>query len=222
MKSVLSWSGGKECAMALYAMREVASTQISALLTTVSEENDRVSMHGVRRALIEKQAESLGIPLIIIAIPKECPQVRYSAIMEKEMEKLRGRGVSSVIFGDLFLQDVRRYREKNLERAGMRALFPLWLRNTAELAEEFVERGFRAVVTCVDSGAMDARFAGRMLDRAFLDELPPGVDPCGENGEFHSFVFDGPIFKEGVPFARGETVRRGRLYFHDLLPACPN
>lgn len=205
--------------MALFSLRINPGIHIEGLLTTVTKEYDRVSLHGVRRALIEKQAESLGIPLITVAIPKVCPQERYAAIMEKEMEKLRSRGVSSVIFGDLFLEDVRRYREENLEKAGLKGLFPLWLRDTSELAHEFVEHGFRAVVTCVDSERLDERFAGRTIDRAFLDELPPSVDPCGENGEFHSFVFDGPPFKEKVPFSLGKTVRRGRFYFRDLLPA---
>lgn len=219
MNAVLSWSGGKECAMALLSLRNEPDIRIEGLLTTTTEEYDRVSMHGVRMALVEKQAESLGIPLIAVAIPKECTHERYAAIMEKEMKDLRSGGITRVVFGDLFLEDVRRYREENLEKAGMKGLFPLWGRETSALAREFVHLGFGAVVTCIDLERLGGHFAGRFVDHAFLDDLPAGIDPCGENGEFHSFVFDGPPFRERVLFTRGKSVRRGRFRFCDILPA---
>ena len=218
MKAILSWSGGKECAMALYKIQSVRDIQIVGLLTTITEEYDRVSMHGVRTCLVERQALSSGLPLIKVYIPKDCAHMQYDSIMRDQMLDILGRGVSRVAFGDIFLEGVRKYREINLGRAGMKGLFPLWGRETGELAREFVDLGFRAIVTCIDSKALDKCFAGRIIDHDFLNELPPDVDPCGENGEFHSFVFDGPIFKEMIPFTTGVTVRRDGLYFCDLLP----
>ncbi|MDP8249147.1 MAG: hypothetical protein P9M00_13480 [Candidatus Tritonobacter lacicola] len=219
MKAILSWSSGKECAIVLYKIQQAAAINITGLLTTVTAEYDRVSMHGVRTCLVERQARSAGLPLIKVYIPKDCSHMQYDSIMKDQMLDLLGRGVSRVAFGDIFLEGVRKYRERNLGRAGMKGLFPLWGRDTGELAREFIDLGFKAVVTCVDSSVLDGRFAGRLIDHEFLNELPGTVDPCGENGEFHSFVYDGPNFKERIPFSAGNTVLRNSLYFYDLIPA---
>lgn len=211
-KLLVAWSGGKDSALAL--------SEIAALLTTITADYDRVSMHGVRAALLEAQAESLGYPLEKVFISSNASEGEYAARMAQTMEKFRGLGVRGVVFGDVFLADVRKYREDKLAKVGMKAIFPLWGRDTAELARAFVKLGFKAVITCVDSQALDGRFAGRALDEQFLSELPAGVDPCGENGEYHSFVYDGPLFRTAVPYSVGEVVlREERFYFCDLLPA---
>jgi len=213
------WSGGKDSAMALHALRAARECRIAALLTTVTEEYDRISMHGVRRALLERQAESLGLPLHAVLIPPQCINATYEERMKEALAKHFARGVRRVAFGDIFLEDLRAYRENNLAKIGMQALFPIWKRDTRELAREFVRQGFRAITVCVDPRVLDASFAGRELDAAFFAELPPGVDPCGENGEFHTFVFDGPVFKTPIAFHTGEKVVRDGFCFCDLLPA---
>jgi uncharacterized protein (TIGR00290 family) len=213
------WSGGKDSAMALHALRAAPDCRIAALLTTVTEEYDRISMHGVRRALLERQAESLGLPLHAVLIPPQCINATYEERMKEALAKHFARGVRRVAFGDIFLDDLRAYRENNLAKIGMQALFPIWKRDTRELAREFVRQGFRAITVCVDPRVLDASFAGRELDAAFFAELPPGVDACGENGEFHTFVFDGPVFKTPIAFHIGEKVVRDGFCFCDLLPA---
>lgn len=212
------WSGGKDSAMALHAMSAAGSLRAVALLTTITDEYDRVSMHGVRRALLERQAESLGLPLHPVLIPPQCVNPIYEARMKEALAEYFARGVRRVAFGDIFLEDLRAYREKNLAQVGMEALFPIWKRDTRELAREFVRLGFRAVTVCVDPRVLEASFAGRELDASFFADLPPGVDPCGENGEFHTFVFDGPIFKTAIAFRIGEKVTREGFCFCDLLP----
>jgi uncharacterized protein (TIGR00290 family) len=213
------WSGGKDSAMALHALRAARECRIAALLTTVTEEYDRISMHGVRRALLERQAESLGLPLHAVLIPPQCINAIYKERMKDALGLHFARGVRRVAFGDIFLEDLRAYRENNLAKIGMQALFPIWKRDTRELAREFVRQGFRAITVCVDPRVLDASFAGRELDAAFFAELPPGVDACGENGEFHTFVFDGPVFKTPIAFHIGEKVVRDGFCFCDLLPA---
>jgi uncharacterized protein (TIGR00290 family) len=213
------WSGGKDSAMALHALRAARECRVAALLTTVTEEYDRISMHGVRRALLERQAESLGLPLNVVLIPPQCINATYEERMKEALAKHFARGVRRVAFGDIFLEDLRAYRENNLAKIGMQALFPIWKRDTRELAREFVRQGFRAITVCVDPRVLDASFAGRELDAAFFAELPPGVDACGENGEFHTFVFDGPVFKTPIAFHIGEKVVRDGFCFCDLLPA---
>jgi uncharacterized protein (TIGR00290 family) len=213
------WSGGKDSAMALHALRASSGYRITSLLTTVTDEYDRISMHGVRRVLLERQAESVGLPLHPILIPPQCINATYEARMEAALQHHVAQGVRSVAFGDIFLEDLREYREKNLKRLGMRALFPIWKRDTRELAHEFVRLGFRAVTVCVDPRVLDASFAGRELDASFFADLPPGVDPCGENGEFHTFVFDGPVFQSPVACRVGEKLMRDGFCFCDLLPA---
>jgi len=212
------WSGGKDSAMALHALRASRDCRITALLTTITEDYDRISMHGVRRALLERQAESLGLPLHPVLIPPQCINATYEARMKEALAPHFARGVRSVVFGDIFLKDLRAYREKNLAQVGMQAIFPIWKRDTRELAREFVQLGFRAITVCVDPRVLDESFAGRELDAFFFADLPPGVDPCGENGEFHTFVFDGPVFETPIAFRVGEKVLRDGFCFCDLLP----
>lgn len=218
-KVIFTWSGGKDSAMALYELHKSKNYEIVALLTSVTEGYDRISMHGVRRVLLEKQAESLGLPLEMLYITRNSSNEEYEAKLKDKLLKYKKQGVSSVVFGDIFLEDLRKYREDNLALVGMKGIFPIWKRDTAELARTFIELGFKAVITCVDSNFLDGKFAGRYFDNRFLSELPGTVDPCGENGEFHSFVCDGPIFKERIRFRRGEVVLRdNRFYFCDLVP----
>lgn len=217
-KALLSWSGGKDSALTLYEIQKNRDWQLAALLTTVTEGYDRVSMHGVRRILLERQAQSIGVPLQKIFISNNATNEEYEAKMREALIEFKRDGLSSVAFGDIFLQDVRKYREDNLARMGMKGIFPLWEMNTTELAKRFIRLGFKAVVTCVDSKVLDQSFAGRIIDEQFLAELPSGVDPCGENGEFHSFVFDGPIFEEPISFTIGEVVLRDSFCYCDLLP----
>lgn len=216
---LVSWSGGKDSAMTLYALIREKTYNIAALLTTVTQDYDRISMHGVRRSLLERQAVSLGFPLEIVWISKQDSCQEYESKMHQALEKYVDRGVLRVASGDIFLQDLRRYREENLSKIGMKGVFPLWERSTRELAHGFIASGFGAVVSCVDSRALSKGFAGRAFDEAFLGDLPQDVDPCGENGEFHTFVYDGPIFKKRISYSFGEMVLRDdRFYFSDLIP----
>ena len=217
-KALFAWSGGKDSAMSLYEIQKNKKYEIVSLLTTITEDYDRVSLHGVPRVLVEQQAHSLGLPIHEVFIPKSCSNEEYDAKMMGVLTKFKQVGVSSVVFGDVFLEEVRKYREDNLSKLGMKGTFPVWGRDTAELTRSFIDLGFQAVVTCVDSKVLDKRFVGRMLDKHFLAELPPNVDPGGENGELHSFVFNGPIFKRRIAYTLGESVLRNSFYFCDLLP----
>jgi len=212
------WSGGKDSALALHALLQQNDVRIAALLTTVTEGYDRISMHGVRRELLQQQAKSLRLPLHEVFIPPQCANPMYEARMEEALLFYFKQGIRRVAFGDIFLEDLRLYREKNLARVAMQALFPIWKRDPRELIREFHAAQFRSVAVCIDSRVLDPSFAGRELDTSFFDDLPPGVDPCGENGEFHTFAFDGPIFSRPVDFALGEVVRRDSFVFRDLLP----
>jgi uncharacterized protein (TIGR00290 family) len=215
----LLWSGGKDSALALHALRRAGEYEVAALLTTVTEEYDRVSMHGVRRTLLERQVAAVGLPLRQVPLPRNCSNAEYASRMSWACEELKGIGLHTVASGDIFLEDVRRYREGQLAQAGMRAVFPLWGKDPAQLARTFVAEKFEGVTVCVDSRALGEEWAGRAFDGPFLADLPPGVDPCGENGEFHTFVYDGPIFKERIAWSRGEVVLRDdRFYYCDLLP----
>lgn len=214
---LLSWSGGKDSALALHALRRMPGVEVAGLLTTVTEDYDRISMHGVRRALLERQAEAAGLPLRIVLIPRECSNEEYGARMAAVLEEARETGVRRVAFGDLFLEDIRAYREERLAAVGMEALFPVWGRDTTALAREFLDLGFAATLVCVDTEALAPSFAGRSYDAELLRDLPDGVDPCGERGEFHTFVHAGPVFREPVPFRLGEVEDRGRFVFRDLL-----
>jgi uncharacterized protein (TIGR00290 family) len=214
---LVSWSGGKDSALALDAVR--GEHEVTALLTTVTDGHDRISMHGVRTELLRRQADALGLPLDVVRIPPACTNAVYEESMRAALARHAAAGTRSVVCGDLFLADVRRYREERLFVGGVAGLFPLWGRDTPRLAEEFIERGFRAVLCCVDTRALPLDFAGRAFDGALLRDLPAGVDPCGENGEFHTFVWDGPGFTRPVGFAVGERVLRdGRFGYVDLLP----
>jgi uncharacterized protein (TIGR00290 family) len=218
-KVLFCWSGGKDSAMALYEIKKDHQYEIASLLTTITEDYDRVSMHGVRRALVEKQAQSLGLPLKEVFIPQNCPNQEYESRMRDTLASFKKTGITQVAFGDVFLEEVRKYREDNLSRLGIKGLFPLWGRDSTELTKSFIALGFHAVTTCVDAKILEQRFAGRLLDGDFLAELPANVDPAGENGEFHSFVFDGPLFRERIPYDLGNKVLRDSLHFCDLLPA---
>ena len=215
---LFGWSGGKDSALALYELSKDENIHVAALLTTVTEGYDRISMHGVRRELLQKQAEYLGYPLEEIPIPQKCTNEIYEQRMQQVLEKYRGKGIVKAAFGDLFLEEVRQYREERMGRIGMQCLFPLWGINTTELARRFVDLGFRAVVVCVDTDVLDRQYAGREYDHDLLSDLPAGIDPCAENGEFHTFVYDGPIFRKPVEVRRGEKVLRDNRFFYcDLL-----
>lgn len=218
-KILFSWSGGKDSSMALHKIQKSRNYEILALLTTVTKNYDRISMHGVRCTLLEQQAHSINIPLEKIYLTGNANNDEYETKMKEKLTAYQDKGVSSVVFGDIFLEDLKKYREKNLSKIGMKGIFPLWKKDTMELAHQFIDMGFKAIITCVDSKVLNKNFVGRFYDRQFLNELPAGVDPCGENGEFHSFVFDGPIFKNKITFTIGDIVfRDNRFYFCDLIP----
>ena len=219
-KVLFTWSGGKDSAMALFELKKTMCYEVLALLTTITKRFDRISMHGVRKNLLEQQAESLGIPLEKIYITNTESNKSYEAKLKAKLMHYKNHGVSSVVIGDIFLEDVRKNREKKLSQIGMKGIFPLWKKDTTKLAYAFIDAGFKAIITCVDSNVLDKTYVGRIFNKQFLSELPSGIDPCGENGEFHSFVFDGPIFRERIPFNIGEIVlRENRFYFCDLVPA---
>ncbi len=216
---VLSWSGGKDSSLALYEVLRSGQYKVEALLTVLSDAYDRVSHHGVRRILLEQQARSIGLPLEKVFLSINTSNEEYEAKMAELLVRYKNRGVQSVVFGDIFLEDLRNYREDRLSQLEMKGIFPLWKEDTTSLVHRFLALGFKAIVVCVDPKQLDARFAGRVIDRQFLADLPPTVDPCGENGEFHSFVYEGPIFKEMVEHQVGEVVLRDSgNYFCDLLP----
>jgi len=216
---VQSWSGGKDSAMAHYIASSKMHLYVECLLTTYNESNNRVSMHGVRLELIERQAEMLGARLMKIPLPPNCSNEKYEERMMRALMSLKEEGVGEVVFGDIFLEDVRRYREENLARAGFKGVFPLWGRDTWELAREFLKLGFKALICCVDTQQAPAELIGREYSLELLEKLPDSVDPCGERGEFHTFVYDGPLFPEPIQFIRGEFVLRDkRFLFMDLVP----
>jgi uncharacterized protein (TIGR00290 family) len=212
------WSGGKDSAMALHTLLQQGEYRVAALLTTVTETYDRISMHGVRRQLLQRQAESIGLPLHVVLIPPQCINLIYESRMEEALRIYLNQGIRQVAFGDIFLEDLRIYRENNLARIGMTALFPIWKRDTRELASYFLNNKFRAFTACIDPKILTPTFAGRELTESFFNDLPPNADPCGENGEFHTYVFDGPIFRHRISVRTGEIVHRDGFVFCDLLP----
>lgn len=218
---VMSWSGGKDSAFALYELLRSDDFEVVELMTSVSEEYQRISHHGVREILLEQQAAAIGLPLRKIYLPSgkagPCTNEVYEGIMGGVMASYKARGIETVGFGDLFLEDLRAWRENNLAKAGMRGVFPLWKRDTAKLAREVIAMGFRAYLSCVE-GKVGPGFVGRAFDESLLADLPAGVDPCGEYGEFHSYVYDGPIFQRPVAVRVGESVVRDGRYYADLLP----
>ena len=215
---VVSWSGGKDSALALERVVRGGEFRVASLLTTVAEGLERVQIQNVRRELIERQALALGLPLRCVYIRKGASNAEYEERLGVALADFGAAGVRRVAFGDLFLGDIREYRERLLARLGMKGLYPLWGVDTRGLLEEFVGRGFKAVVTSVYARVLDDSFAGAEVDREFLERLPKGVDPCGENGEFHTFVYDGPSFNRPVSFARGELTTEEGFHFRDLLP----
>jgi uncharacterized protein (TIGR00290 family) len=217
-KAIFCWSGGKDSARALYEARREGRFEVVALLSTVTRDYGRVSMHGVRTALIEEQARALRLPLDKVFIFAGASDAEYDEQMARKLDSFKSRGISAVIFGDIFLEDLRKYREEKLAQLNMNAVFPIWKRDTAELAHSFISLGFKALTTCVDGHILDESFCGRPLDAKFLDDLPPEADPCGENGEFHSFVYEGPVFDAPLRFETGEIVLRDGFYFCDLVP----
>lgn len=227
-KTVLSWSGGKDSAITLQRLLKDDQISVERLLVSIDKSINRVSMHGVRRELVEKQAEVLGIPITFLNLPENSSMDEYDSIMKEQMNNLLGEGFTHCAFGDIFLEDLKKYREKNLEKIGMKSLFPIWGENTNNLAHSFIDDGFKAIFVCVDKSKSILEYAGKFFSEDFLDDITTNVDPCGENGEFHTFVFDGPIFSEPIPFQKREIVDKeypspkgeGKMVFRfcDLVP----
>lgn len=215
-----SWSSGKDSMMALAEARRTRAVQVTGLLTTVNTNADRVAMHAVRRVLLEAQADALGLPLHVVELPWPCPNDVYEQRMAAAVAQAVESGVERMVFGDLFLEDIRAYREDKLAGTGITPVFPLWGHPTDRLAAELIEAGVRAVLTCVDPKQAPAGLAGRWYDETLLADLPPGVDPCGENGEFHTFVVDGPGFTHPIEVEVGEVVERDGFVFADVTPKC--
>lgn len=213
---LLSWSSGKDSAWALHVLRRSREYEIAGLLTTFNQSANRVAMHAVRRELVEEQARAAGIALWPVELPWPCANADYEVLMRAACERAVAQGIEAVAFGDLFLEDVRAYREKQMNGSGLQPIFPIWGQPTKELAWEMIAAGLRAKLTCIDPKVLDAGFAGREFDTGLLAELPPGVDPCGERGEFHSFAYAGPMFSRAIDVALGEVVRREGFVFADL------
>ncbi|MEM3832706.1 MAG: diphthine--ammonia ligase [Thermoprotei archaeon] len=225
-KVIVSWSGGKDSMLSLYKVVHNDLMKPLGLLTTVTREYDRVTLHGVRRSLMEMQASMLRMPLDLVYIPENCSMEEYENIMRSALSKYKGK-IEGFVFGDIFLEDVRKYREKMLALEGFKGYFPLWGRDTKELVLEFIKLGFKAIITSVDAEVLDSSYVGREINEEFIENLPSNVDPAGEKGEYHSFVYDGPLFEKPVPIKVGEVVERvlggknfrKKFYFIDLLPA---
>ena len=207
-KVIFNWSGGKDSAFCLHKILQSGEYDVMCLLTSISSQYKRVSMHGVRVELMEEQAKQLGIPLVKLEIPENPSMEDYERVLTKQLTQLVPQGAIGSVFGDIFLEDLRKYREKQLATIGLKGIFPLWKIPTDKLVRDFIDAGFKTIVTCVNEKYLDKSFAGRVIDHQFLKDLPPNVDPCGENGEFHTFVFDGPLFKEPIPIELGEVVYR--------------
>ena len=218
-KILLSWSSGKDSAWALHVLREQGQYEIAGLMTTFNAAFDRVAMHGTRRALVEMQAKAAGLPLMAAPIPWPCSNADYESAMKRVCDQALAQDITAIAFGDLFLTDVRTYRERQLKDTGLEPLFPIWEIPTQALAQEMISAGLRAKLVCVDPKQISSGFIGRDFDRAFLQDLPAAADPCGENGEFHSFVYAGPMFSQEIAIVTGEKVERDGFWFCDVLPA---
>ena len=218
-KVLLSWSSGKDSAWALHLLRQDPGIELVGLLTTINEAAGRVAMHAVRETLLDAQAEAAGLPLTKVYIPEPCSNAAYETAMSSEMAEAKRAGVTAVAFGDLFLEDIRAYRQEKLAPTGIEPLFPLWGAETGALSREMVDAGLRAIVTSVDPKQIPSSFVGRIYDGSFLDDLPNGVDPCGERGEFHSFAFSGPMFSATVPVKLGDVAERDGFVYADVFPA---
>lgn len=221
MRVLVSWSSGKDSAWTLHCLKQDPAVEIAGLLTTFNVRYDRVTMHGVRRELVRLQADAAGSPLWEVFVPDPCTNEEYEAAMARVLERAVEENISHVAFGDIHLEDVRAYREKQLTNTPIEPLFPLWGRNPEELALEMVRAGVRAIIVCVDTNRLAGPFLGRIYDEQLIRELPKGVDPCGEQGEFHTFCYGGPMFRKTVPIKPGETVLRDRFEYLELLPAAP-
>lgn len=229
--AIMNWSGGKDSALALTKAINSGKYRVQQLFTTMSEEYERITMHGVRKSLLMEQSRSIGKPLDLAYLSKNPTNAEYEKVIAQKIEKYKTAGISLSIFGDIYLEDLRKYREEQLRKAGFEAVFPLWGGNTKDLIHKFIDLGFKTVVTAVDNSKLDKSFAGRTIDKHFLKDLPEDVDPCGENGEFHTFVFDGPLFQYPVQFVPGELTFKeypssdkrdtqpAGFWFKDLLPA---
>jgi uncharacterized protein (TIGR00290 family) len=218
-KAIVSWSSGKDSAWTLHVLRQRGDVDIVALLTTVNQVHDRVAMHAVRSALLVAQSEAVGVPLWVVPIPSPCSNAEYETAMSVALGRARDAGIAVVAFGDLFLEDIRRYREEKMTATGIQPVFPIWGIPTDILARQMVAQGLRARLTCVDPKQLAPHFAGKQFDAALLEELPPTVDPCGEHGEFHTFAYDGPMFRHPVALKSGEVIERDGFVFADLIPA---
>lgn len=219
MKAILSWSSGKDCAWALHVLRQTPGIEVVGLLSTINTAFDRVAMHGVRRNLVEAQATAAGLPLTSLGLPWPCSNETYRDLMGSCVSEMRSRGVEAVAFGDIFLEDVRAYREQQMMGSGLTPLFPLWGQDTRSLAKRMIDGGLEARIACLDPRAMPRELAGARFDAALLEALPTGLDPCGENGEFHTFAHAGPMFSAPIEIRPGETVERNGFVFTDLLAA---
>ena len=206
--AIFNWSGGKDSALALYKVQQSGRYEVQTLLTSLSEPYQRISMHGVRAALLDQQTASLGLPCHKLYLPEMPTMDAYEQLLDRTLHELKSAGATAAIFGDIFLADLRQYRENQLAKLDLQAVFPLWGASTSELVREFISLGFKTVTTCVNDKYLDQSFVGRVIDEAFLRDLPAHVDPCGENGEFHTFVFDGPLFRQPITFEKGEIVYR--------------
>lgn len=218
-KILLAWSSGKDSSWALHRLRHEARYEIAGLLTTLNSAFNRVAMHSTRRALVELQAKAAGVPLVTVPLPWPCSNIEYERIMKDVHADAVSRGVTGIAFGDLFLADIRAYRERQLQGTGLEPIFPLWQLPTPQLAREMIAGGLRAKLVCVDPKKLSPEFAGRDFDHQLLEDLPAEVDPCGENGEFHSFVYDGPMFDRAIPVATGERLERDGFWFCDVMPS---
>lgn len=207
-KAIFNWSGGKDSAICLHQILQAKEYDVLGLLTSVNKEYQRIAMHGVRVELLQAQVDAIGLPLHQLVMPEMPTMKTYNDLMQQSLDSLKSQGITHSIFGDIFLEDLRKYREDQLKKVDVKAVFPLWKRSTQELVESFVADGFKAVTVCVNDKYLDESFVGREMDKSFFDSLPDNVDPCGENGEFHSYVYDGPIFKESVKIKKGEVVHK--------------
>jgi len=216
---VVSWSGGKDSILALNEILNNNHYAVRSLITTVTKGYDRISIHGVRNELLEQQVQSIGLPLHKVSIPKDSTNEQYEKALKDILLYFKNEGINEIVFGDIYLEDVKKYRDELLDKLDMKGIYPIWKKDSEELARKFIELGFKAVTTCIDSQQIDKKFVGREYNYDFLNDLPNSADPCGENGEFHTFVYDGPLFDKKIDFTKGEIVfRDDRFYYCDLLP----
>jgi uncharacterized protein (TIGR00290 family) len=232
-KAFFNWSGGKDSSLALYKTLKEGQFDVRYLLSNISEKYRRVSMHGIRESLLEQQAQSIGIPLLKMEIPEAADMISYEKRLEQTLHQFSAQAINTALFGDIFLEDLKKYREQQLQKLGIKAHFPLWQQNTSELIHEFLDLGFKTIVSCVNASYLDKSFVGRVIDKDFIKDLPGNVDPCGEHGEFHTFTFEGPLFKQSIPFELGEITEHSypnpskneadyQFWFCDLIPTTQN